>query len=99
MTFSELLEARQTLEGPATSLAAQHRSEEDMRRLESTLVDDSRELSAGDQFDTREHHAIAAAVAEGGRTASRSGSPQRADAGLSRASRAAALGRVVRSGS
>jgi GntR family transcriptional repressor for pyruvate dehydrogenase complex len=58
VTVSELLDARQTLEVPATRLAAEHRSDEGLRRLESTLVADSGELSTGDQFELhRDFHA------------------------------------------
>jgi GntR family transcriptional repressor for pyruvate dehydrogenase complex len=59
VTLSELLEARQTLEVPATRLAAERRTEEHVRRLEATLVNDSGALSSGDRFELhRDFHAL-----------------------------------------
>jgi DNA-binding FadR family transcriptional regulator len=58
VSLPELLEARQTLEVPATSLAAARRDDQDLARIRASLVANHKALPTSDQFDRhREFHA------------------------------------------
>ena len=51
VSLSELFEARQTVEVPASSLAADRRSEEDLERMRSALVPHGVDVPTTDQFE------------------------------------------------
>ena len=58
VTLPELLEARRTLEVPATSLAAARRDDEDLGRMRAALVAEDADVTSSRQFDLhRDFHA------------------------------------------
>ena len=62
VTLPELLEARQTLEVPAMSLAAARRDDDDLERMHAALVAEDANVSSSDQF--AQHRDFHAAILE-----------------------------------